>query len=155
MQILRFIHLMSITLWVGMLIFFSFLAAPSIFKVLPRETAGDVVGHIFPKYWLVGYAASVLSLGSLIAISASEKVFPGARIAILIVMTAMTFYSGLAVGGKARAIKAEMRAAEEPARKETLRAEFRKVHALSSTLNLIVIILGVVLVFFTSRTLRI
>ncbi|MCK5237718.1 MAG: DUF4149 domain-containing protein, partial [Deltaproteobacteria bacterium] len=65
-DIFKFVHLLSIVTWVGMLIFFSFVAAPSIFKVLPRESAGDVVGSIFPKYWLLGYlcgALSILSLG--------------------------------------------------------------------------------------------
>ena len=38
-------------IWVGMIVFFTFFAAPSIFKALPRELAGEVIGHIFPKYW--------------------------------------------------------------------------------------------------------
>jgi hypothetical protein len=35
--VLRFIYLLSIVLWIGGMAFFSFLAAPSIFHVLPRE----------------------------------------------------------------------------------------------------------------------
>lgn len=153
MVILKFIHLLSIVVWIGMLIFFSFLGAPSIFKVLPRETAGEVVGHIFPKYWITGYVTSITALASLIIISLQHKNVPTARVIILVVMTAVTFYSGLVVGSKARAIKAEMKATEETSKKAELREKFKKVHAVSSILNLAVIILGLVLVFLTSRVL--
>ncbi|HLC18716.1 MAG TPA: DUF4149 domain-containing protein [Thermodesulfobacteriota bacterium] len=153
-DVVRFIHLLSIVLWVGSLVFFSFFAAPSIFKVLPREAAGDVVGDIFPKYWAVGYVSSVLALATLVMISLMEKNFPAVRVLILSVMTAVTFYSGLSVGTKARAIKAEMRAAEETSAKEELGKGFKKVHAISSALNVVIIVLGVALVFFTSRSMR-
>ena len=45
--VLRFIYLLSIALWIGGMTFFSFMAAPSIFKVLSREEAGQVVSDIF------------------------------------------------------------------------------------------------------------
>jgi putative copper export protein len=48
--VLRFIYLLAIALWIGGMAFFSFVAAPSIFKALPREQAGHVVADIFPKY---------------------------------------------------------------------------------------------------------
>jgi len=154
LAIVKFIHLVSLVVWIGTLVFFSFFAAPSIFKVLPRETAGDVVGAIFPKYWAIGYIASIAALGSLIFISYAEKGLPAARIAVLAAMTAVTFYSGLAVGSKARAVKAEMRAAESPEKKAELRGEFKRIHAKSSVLNLIVIALGLVVVYLTSTALR-
>ena len=43
-NIIRFIHLMSLIVWLGGMVFFSFIVAPSIFQALPTETAGDVVG---------------------------------------------------------------------------------------------------------------
>ena len=51
----KFIYILSVCFWIGSIFFFSFFAAPSIFKVLPRETAGNVVSDIFPKYYLVAY----------------------------------------------------------------------------------------------------
>ena len=154
-DIVKFVHLLSIVVWLGMLLFFTFLAAPSIFKVLPREAAGAVVGDIFPKYWAVGYVAGALSLITLIIISYAEKGFPAARILILAVMTATTFYSGLSVGARAREIKAEIRVTEEAGKKEALRKDFLKVHFISSVLNIVVIALGLVLVFLTARGMRV
>ena len=47
MVFIKFLHLLSLSIWVGAMVFFSFVAAPAIFKTLPRETSGDVVGKIF------------------------------------------------------------------------------------------------------------
>ena len=102
MNTFRFLLLISMAVWVGMLIFFTFFITPSIFKVLPRELAGELVGVIFPKYWMVGYAAGALSLLSIIAISLIEKSFPTAVLSLVALMTALTFYSGLVVGAKAK-----------------------------------------------------
>lgn len=147
--LLKFIHLASLAAWVGSFTFFSFFAAPSIFKVLDRETAGRVVGDIFPKYWAVGYVSSVTALASLVVLSYTDGRWPVARVAVLAVATALSFYTGAVVGGKARGLKARMRegATEE---RERLRTEFRKVHGLSSLLNLAIIALGYVVIFFTS-----
>ena len=60
--ILRFIYLLSIALWIGGIAFFSFMAAPSIFHVLPREEAGKVVADIFPKYYWQGIICGAIAL---------------------------------------------------------------------------------------------
>lgn len=150
----RFLLLISMVVWIGMLIFFTFFVAPSIFKVLPRELASDLVGDLFPKYWMIGYAAGVLSLLSLIAISLIEKAFPAARISLVALMTAMTFYSGLIVGEKARAMSAEIRNIQDPVKKEEMRARFKRIHAESAAINMAVMASGITVIFFMSRNLR-
>jgi uncharacterized membrane protein len=148
LEALKFIHLMSIVVWLGMLIFFTFIAAPAIFRELPKETAGQVVGRIFPKYWLTGYVASVISLATLVAASFMGQAWPGWRLLVLVVMAVISFYSGLVVGKKARSIKARIKQGSDD--KEALGRDFKKVHALSAVLNLTVIALGLVLVWLTS-----
>jgi len=86
-HIIRFIHLSSLVVWIGSIVFFSFIAAPGIFKALPRETAGDVVGEIFPKYWLIGYICSIAALLTLAYMSAYEKSVPVIKISLLVLMT--------------------------------------------------------------------
>lgn len=130
--------------------FFSFVAAPSIFKVLPRETAGDVVGDIFPKYWLIGYVCGSLALVSIIAVAVSEGVFPLLRMLVICAMTGAVFYTGLVVGEEARAIKAQVRAERDEQARQALRERFREVHARSSTLNLSILAAGFVLVLLTA-----
>ncbi len=154
LSFINFIHLSSLVVWVGMIVFFSFFAAPAIFRVLPRETAGEVVGEIFPKYWLVGYISSVAALATLIILSYADKTFPFTRVLLLAIMAVTTFYSGLVVGREAVSIKKKIKAAEDPHEKESLRAEFKRVHARSSVLNMTVLALGVVVVFLTARGLK-
>ncbi|MFQ5585367.1 MAG: DUF4149 domain-containing protein [Thermodesulfobacteriota bacterium] len=155
MHVIRFVHLISVVVWIGSIIFFSLFAAPSIFKVLPREVAGDVVGAIFPKYWMVGYVCSLVTIITLIALSVDEKTLPLLKIAILVVMTALTFYSGLAVGSKARSIKAEIRAVETAEQKEPLTKRFKTLHRRSMMLNVIILLLGLFFVYLTAYHLRI
>ena len=156
----KFLHLFSLVVWVGTIVFFSFFAAPSIFKVLPRQgpgvVAGEVVGAIFPKYWLVGYFSGVLSVVTLLIVSYVEKSLPHARVFLLTLMTGVTFYSGLVVGKEAASIKADIKGAEERGdleTKEALREVFKKVHAKSSILNMTVLALGLVVVFLTAQRL--
>ncbi len=153
LNIARFLHLFSLVAWQGSLIFFTFFAAPAIFKTLSRENAGLVVGRIFPRYWILGYLTSATCLGSLVYISYTQKVFPRERLILLVVMTIITFYSGLSVGKKARAVKAAMRAAEAGEGRKALEKRFKKIHALSAVLNLVVFVIGVFLVYYTSMAL--
>lgn len=150
---LNFIHLLSMVIWVGMIVFFTFFAAPSVFKALPRELAGEVIGHIFPKYWAVGYLMSAVSIGTVLYLSSFAKVFPTLRVSILVVMAVLSLYSGLVVGREARSIKAEIKAVESVEEKETLRSTFKKVHAKSAILNLLILILGIFYIFLISRDL--
>ena len=46
MAILRFLMFLSLTVWIGGIIFLSFVEAPTAFSVIPsRHMAGTVVGH--------------------------------------------------------------------------------------------------------------
>lgn len=150
MTIVRFIHLFSLVVWVGGMIFFSFIAAPAIFKVLPREIAGDVVGEIFPKYWMVGYICGIASLATIVLLSLMDMVYPWIRIGLLALMCGLSFYSGMAVGAKAVKVKAEIRKTDDPSKKEKLRAEFKIIHRESAILNAMILILGLIVLFITS-----
>lgn len=151
---MKFLLLLSLVVWVGSLIFFTFFVAPGIFKVLPRELAGEVVGGIFPGYRVTGYVAGLLSLLSLLGISFIEKTFPAARVLLLAAMTGISFYSGLVVAPMVHEMRLEIHAVEEPDRKEALEKGFRNMHARSAALNMAVIISGVVVIYLMSRSLR-
>ena len=152
---ITFIHLMSLVVWIGSMIFFSFFGAPSIFNVLGRELAGDVVGDILPKYWLIGYVCSTTALASLIYLWRYGKSGFTARIILLAVMMVSTFYTGLCIGSNAAEIKAQMRTTEDAGKKEELRNRFSKIHRRSMVMNVIILILGIVTVFMTAYYVRI
>ena len=148
--ILRFLHLLSLAVWIGGMIFLVVIGAPSIFKVLPRESAGDVLGDIFPKYWIMGYICGGASLFTVILLSFKERLYPWGKIGLLVLMTALTLYLGLAVASKAREVRLEIRSAEDTTRKETLKKEFKYLHMKSVAINVVVLICGLIVLFLTA-----
>ncbi len=54
----------SVGIWLGSIVFFSFVVAPRIFAVLERERAGDVVNAIFPAYYVLGSLFGVVAFGA-------------------------------------------------------------------------------------------
>ncbi len=152
---LKFIHMASIVVWVGSIVFFSFFAAPSIFRSLSREEAGKLVGLIFPKYYMVGYVCGFLSIASLFILGNYEgSRLPEVRFYILIFMAVVTLYSGIFVGGKARRLKVQIKEAGEDKEKlGKLRKEFGKTHRVSMILNVTVFLSSLVLVYLTSQSL--
>ncbi|ODS34675.1 MAG: hypothetical protein SCARUB_00255 [Candidatus Scalindua rubra] len=151
----KFIHLMSLVVWIGSIIFFSFFGAPSIFKVLERELAGNLVGNIFPKYWMIGYICSTVAIGSLLLLWKMGTSSAIVRTILLSIMMIITFYTGLRIGPMVREAKTQMRATEDVEKKEELRQRFLKIHRRSSEMNVTILILGIVTIFMTAYHLRI
>ncbi len=149
--ILRFLHLLSLVVWIGGSIFLVVIGAPSIFKVLPRESAGDVLGDIFPKYWIMGYICGGSALVTIILLSLKEHFYPLGKIALLVVMIALTLYIGLVVASKAREVRLEIRTVEDSVRKETLKKEFKYLHMKSVALNVVVLICGLIIIFLSAN----
>ncbi len=154
MAFAKYAHLLSLVLWLGGMVFFSFIAAPSVFKVLNREMAGTVVGDIFPKYFLMGYVLSVVMLATLGHIAKWDFTPFRIQLGILVAATALTFVSGMVIGAKARAVKAQMYAEHDAGKKEALRKEFGKTHAVSSVVNLGIVILLLVYVWYAPMVVR-
>lgn len=154
LKILKFIHLGSLSVWIGSIVFLSFAAAPAIFKNFERAEAGKIIGYIFPKYWMVGYISSSLILASLIGIGVVTKTMPVYAVGVATVMTATAFYSGLVVGSEAREIKARMYAEEDPTKKAELRKEFGASHKKSGILNMLILLMAIALLVMASMRLK-
>ena len=64
MSIIRFLILLSLIVWIGGIIFLSFIEAPVAFSVAPtRHMAGTVVGHTLSILHWVGLFSGVIFLG--------------------------------------------------------------------------------------------
>ena len=46
--------LVLVSIWVGSIIFFSAIIAPTVFKVLDEKSAGLFLRAFFPKYYIFG-----------------------------------------------------------------------------------------------------
>jgi uncharacterized membrane protein len=155
--ILRFVYLLSLVFWIGGIAFFSFIAAPSIFHVLPREEAGKVVAAIFPKYYWEGIICGALALLTSVVLGVRTRwsVLLIVRTILLGVMLVGVLYSVLILQPKVHAIRAQVTSFESLAPTDPLRLEFGRLHGRSFAVNAAVLLLGMVVVFITAFTMKI
>ena len=81
---------LALGLWLGSIVFFSFVAAPRTFAVLSRDRAGAVVGDIFPRYYRIGVALGTVAVVA--AVAAAIRLALTRSLLVVIVAT------GVAVG---------------------------------------------------------
>lgn len=154
---LKFLYSLSLTLWIGSIFFFSMFAAPSIFKILTREQAGNVVSEIFPKYYMVSYLCGAVALvSSILAIyfwSSFSSTGNILRLAFLTAMIGLAVYAGEVNHPAAHNVKTEMRSyPEDSTDYMEIRKEFGRLHRISAAANGAIFILGIALVFLNAYT---
>jgi len=121
--LLKWLHLIALIVWVGEIVFFSFVGAPAIFRNLPTEEAGRAVGAIFPLYYRVGYGCGgVLVLSAAcFALTGGMRAWWSLGTLLAVVMLALTAYAGLSVAPRATQLRPQLHvAAPDPA----VKAEF-------------------------------
>ena len=146
LHLTHFIYYFGLVCWIGGIVFFSFFATPVIFSHLDREKAGEVVGVIFPRYYMMGYVCAAMTLSCLL-ISADNLIGP--KQILLFVMIVGWFCAGLFVGPKARSLKAKIKFARSTEEQEPLEAQFKTQHSLAVKLNGIALLAGLGLLWFS------
>ena len=152
---LRYLLLLALVLWIGGIVFFSFIASPSVFKILPREQAGQVVSDIFPKYHMLGYISCLVALGCLLVLrqlGTTQAV--GTAIVLLVVMGGMQVTMGTVIGPQVIEARDAVKAAPAGPDKDRLEKQFRGLHGLSMILNLVLLILGLILLYWVAIRLQ-
>src|SRR5437899_756535 len=64
------LYLLTLGVWIGSISFFSFVVAPTVFKVLKPEDAAKLQRAMFPKYYLTGIvcvAVGIVCVGFLLS----------------------------------------------------------------------------------------
>jgi uncharacterized membrane protein len=157
-QVLRFLYLLSLVVWVGGIVFFSFVGAPSTFQAVPVDMAGRVVAKIFPRYYLVGFVAGLVALAAFLGLARMSGQWGALRVAHALLLTAMLgtgLYAGTVVQRQATAVRQQIGSFEERSQaRPELRAEFDRLHRLAVVLNGVVLVLGLVVIFVTATGLR-
>ena len=152
---LKFFYLLSLTIWIGSIFFFSTIAAPSIFKILPRQTAGDLVSDIFPKYYLIAYVCGGIAFITSIILWYKGK--PGAlpllRTFILFIMLGLAAFAGGVIRPQALEARSEMKSlAKDSPQFSEVETRFQKLHKQSVIINSVVFLSGIAIVFITAYT---
>ena len=147
--ILKFFHLFSLTVWFGSVTFLSMMA-PVMFGNFPREQAGDVMGAIFPVFYMTGYIAGFIALMTLILLNKKRV---SVRVFLIMVMFLATLYGGLVAGKNADHLRQEIKHEQDSGRLTVLKDNFHKQHRLSMISNAVILILIPVVLLFTARNL--
>jgi len=143
---------LGLSVWLGEIIFFSFIVAPAIFQALPRDLAGLPLERIFPKYYAIGYFCGIIMLASSIYIGWGAWGRPLCGIVTcLLLMLALSFYAGNVIRPNIAKVKESIAAtATNPDIRSKAQTEFNRLHGISMGLNGFVLLLGLILLFFTA-----
>ena len=111
MAFLRFLMFLSLTVWIGGIIFLSFVEAPTAFHVLPsRHMAGTIVGHSLGILHWMGLFSGVVFLGSSMLLSSltTGTAKPLAvRHILIVLMLLLTAVSQFGISPKMAALRAQ------------------------------------------------
>jgi uncharacterized membrane protein len=160
MPFLRFLMLLSLVVWLGGLIFFAFVLAPTAFSpgLLPtRHLAGSFVGRSLDR---LHYMAIVSGIVFLIASMLYSRMASGtprplaARHLLIVLMLLLTVISQFAISTKMHAIRAEVGVVDDAPLDNPLRVEFNRLHVWSEKFEEAVLLLGLVALYTTAQALR-
>jgi len=149
----KWLYLAALAVWLGSIVFFSFFVAPTVFRTLPTDEAGRVVGTIFPNYYRLGYICGLLLLlTSLVLWRGASTAAAGwvATSALAAVMLLLTLYAGLVIQPRAHALRAQLSDPAAPAAKE----EFDALHRRAVQANAAGLIGGLIVTGLTAASLR-
>ncbi|MBW4056246.1 MAG: DUF4149 domain-containing protein [Proteobacteria bacterium] len=137
------LYQLAIAFWVGGSALFTFVLTPLLFKTESRDSAGRIVGILFPGYFRWGLACGVIALGCRLVMRGGRM---GLVTGILAAMLAITLFQAYYVEPKAAAIKQQIVSFDQTPKDDPVRQQFGRLHGVSAVCNLVVLAGGVVLV---------
>jgi hypothetical protein len=157
MPLLRYLALLSLIVWLGGLIFFSFVLAPTVFSVLPtRHLAGSVVSRSLTALHWIGIVSGIAFLITSMLYSGfhagSAQPFAPRHI-LLYIMMGLTLTSQFGITPKMATLRASMPEIDSMAATDPVRVQFNSLHAWSTRLEGGVLLLGLVVVYLTAQQL--
>tara|TARA_B100000902_G_C27063709_1_gene790412 strand:+ start:473 stop:871 length:399 start_codon:yes stop_codon:yes gene_type:complete len=118
-----------ISIWIGVIVFFSAIIAPTVFKTLDEKSAGVFLRAFFPKYYLF---AIVIGLAALALIMIFNIEMSNILYIAIVSMTILSIISRFMIPmiNNARDLG------------EKGKQKFNRLHALSVSLNVITLVIG-------------
>jgi uncharacterized membrane protein len=156
MSFLRYLMLLSLIVWLGGLIFFAFVLAPTAFSVLPsRHLAGTVIGRTLGSLHWMGIFSGIVFLASSILYSRLTKgtahVF-AARNVLICLMLALTLISQFSIIPRMDTLRASLGEIDSVPPDNPARMQFDALHVWSTRVESGVFLLGLVLVYLAAAS---
>src|ERR1700739_2213865 len=157
MSFLRYLIVLSLVVWLGGLIFFSFVVAPSAFAVRPtRHMAGSLVSRSLSLlHWMGIVSGLVFLVASLLysrVTTGSAHPF-AARHLLVVIMLVLTCVSQFGISPRMARLRASVGEVDNVPLNDPARLRFNALHVWSTRLEGGVFLLGVVLAYLTAQSL--
>lgn len=156
-QVMAFIEVLLLAVWIGSMVFFSFAVAPSAFSVLPsRHLAGLLVTSTITKVEIIGMVIGPLLL--LLQAASFRARRAGGRLKALglilvAVMTAAAALSRFWVSAEMQSLRNQMGGViDDVAATDPLRVQFNDLHQYSVVLMSVALFAGLAVLFITVRS---
>jgi hypothetical protein len=154
MNFLRFLTLLAVSLWLGALIFFPVVAQTSFSSLPSAHLAGMVVrGSLIRLHWM-GLACGVVFLGCSLLYSrltlGNARALSLSHVAI-VSMLALTAVSQFMIIPRMDTLRAQAGEITTLSADNPIRQSFDSLHSWSTRLETIVLLLGLLLLYMTSR----
>jgi hypothetical protein len=157
MAFLRFLMLLALVVWLGGLIFFAFVEAPSAFAVLPtRHLAGSVVTRsIVALHWMGIISGLVFLASSMLyaRLSTGAAHAFAARNVLIVLMLLLTLVSQFAIIPRMDTLRSSVGEIDSVPPDNPARLEFDALHVWSTRVEGGVLLLGLVAVYLTASAL--
>jgi uncharacterized membrane protein len=153
--LVQWFYLLALAVWVGGIVFYSFFTTPAVFAHLPRETAGELLAALFPRYYLLGYVCGGILLFTTLLEAILVRHLPWIRLLLVLIMLGSSAYAGAVVRPEVHALKVQMKTVEEGTELgKSLQGRFDRLHRLAVILNLVVLGGGLFLLGIAAFRLR-
>lgn len=151
MKIGQLLYNFILALWVGGIFIFTFLVTPIIFQSFSRDTAGKIVGTLFPYYFPYNLILSIIALAFfLLFIGIKRKNWGKITIILLSIAVVINLFVTFKLHPDIISVKQQIKTFETQSDKSPARNQFRKLHAISATLNILLLIDGTALVILNN-----
>jgi uncharacterized membrane protein len=159
MSFLRFLMLLSLVVWIGGLIFFAFVLAPTAFSipdVLPNtHLAGNVIGRALGKlHWIAIFSGITFLASSLLhsrLANGTAHLFAGRHV-LLCLMLALTLISQFGIIPRMDVLRASLGDVRAVPIDNPERVQFDALHIWSTRVEGAVLLLGLVVVYLTASS---
>ena len=123
--------LFLISIWVGSIIFFSAIIAPTVFKALDEKNAGIFLRAFFPKYYIFGIILGFIAL--ILGIKAMSLILVSMVVAMILLSIISRLMIPVINNARDMGVDGESR--------------FKKLHTLSVFLNILTLIIGLIFIY--------
>jgi uncharacterized membrane protein len=150
----RWVQFLSLGLWLGSDVFLSFVVAPGAFRVLAsRDQAGAIVGYSLGLMHAGGVICGALFLFALLLRMRSFESFASPAALCVVLMTALTVISQLAVSPRMAALRIQMGSIQATSAGNSLLSQFARLHQISVSLESGVLLAGFAAMYLLVREL--